>query len=84
MTQRMTQTPDPATAGDKVRICYDTSGCTLPITLSGVFAPGNQTFEYQITSDAGNCFDVIVPNGAQGGDVVDSTGQSEDFAIAVA
>lgn len=83
MTQRMTQDPDPAQAGSKTKICYDTSGCVFPIELTATLRPSNTVVTHTITSDANHCFDVSLPAGTTGGAVEDGSGQSAAFGISV-
>lgn len=79
----ITQEPDPAAAGSKVKFCISLDGVSLPVTLNGSWDPGGQTFSHTVTSDSDRCFTVEAPSDAEGGIITDDSGQVEDFAIFV-
>lgn len=82
MTQRMTQDPDPAVPGEKVIFCYDIDGVSLPVDLKGEWSPGGQPIEHTVTKLEDRCFEIVVPDDAEGG--VISSPDSDDFPVAVA
>lgn len=82
MTQRITQSPDPASPGDEVTFCYDIAGVALPIKLKGKWSPNGPEFEWEIVGKV-NCITVTVPEGKDGGTIEDGSGQSDTYAIAV-
>ena len=84
MTQRMSQSPDPATPGGEVEIDYDTSGVTFPFNLVVYGAPCGSREVFPIASAADLPIKVKVPTGCTGGTVEDGNGQSDAFPIAVA
>lgn len=81
--QRMTQSPDPATAGKAVTICYDLTEAWLPITLTVIWHPSEDTYVHAITSVENACFTVIVPEGSTGGLVEDGSYQSYDLGLLI-
>lgn len=82
--QRMSQNPDPGTAGGAVTICYDVTEATLPITLRLVGFPCEEAIVHVITSSENACFDVKLPEGCTGGIVEDESYQSYDFSVIIA
>ena len=89
---RITYSPDPATAGQPVTICIDTTGLTLPLTLNIAFDQNLGSRNEKISAediDPANescviCFNVTLPAGCSGALVVDTSGQVSDCAITVA
>lgn len=85
MTQRFSADPDPVQAGGKTKVCYDFSsggGTTSPVTV--VLDYDSPTPDKQITLSAAQpCQDVDIPAGATGLLLVDSSGQSEDYAVTI-
>lgn len=89
---RITYSPDPATAGQPVTICIDTSGLILPLMLNVAFEVGLGSHNEKISAediDPSNescviCFDVMLPDGCSGALVSDTSGQIMDCAITVA
>jgi hypothetical protein len=89
MSDRMSCTPNPATSGETVTICYETLHATFPINLTISWSEDLGQTDLQINSTdlpSGTtviCFPVEVPANCEGGWVVDSTKQSNDLAITV-
>jgi len=82
--QRMSQNPDPGTAGGAITICYDVTDATLPITLRLVGFPCEEETLHIITSVENACFEVKLPDGCTGGLVEDDSFQSLDYPILIA
>ena len=83
MTQRMSQLPDPAKAGGSVDIYYDTSGCTFPLHLIVYGEPCGSRQEFPIEHTTYLPLTIALPEGCTGGQVVDSSSQSDTYAIAI-
>lgn len=84
MTQHMWQSPDPATAGSQVTIYYKLHpNITYPFTLTVLGQPCGSVQEYQINDIGDLIFTVSLPAKCEGGTIEDSSGESEDFAIAI-
>jgi hypothetical protein len=83
VTSHITQDPDPCKPGDKVRFTFNIDGVSLPVTLSGTWDPGGQTFAHTVNSASDNSWEEDVPADAEGGTVADDSGQTADFAIQV-
>jgi len=83
MTQRMKQEPEPATAGSTVKIIYDTTDCSFPITLTVHGRPCGSEDIYVILGPEDHVLYIPVPEGCEGGVIEDETFQSEDFGIVV-
>lgn len=81
MNHPITQDPDPAKPGDEVEFTLDTSGLTLPITLTITWDPNGQT-THTVTGPGDATWAETVPDDAQGG-VIEGRGLN-DFAIVVA
>lgn len=83
MTDHITQDPDPAVPGKKVKFTFNLDGVSLPVTLSGTWDPGGQTFQRTVSSASDNSWEEDVPSDAEGGTVEDDSGQTSDHAIMV-
>jgi len=81
---KVTQDPDPCKPGTKVRFTFNTDGVDLPVTLTGTWDPGGQTFSHTVSGPSDNSWEEDVPADAEGGIVADDSGQTTDFAIMVA
>lgn len=79
--QCMTQKPEPAVPGQKVKICYS---CTRPTTLTMSFTPStipDQIQEVPLSGDG--CVEFDLPDNAVGALVEDDNGVSDDFALLI-
>ncbi|MBC8117140.1 MAG: hypothetical protein H7062_22325 [Candidatus Saccharimonas sp.] len=83
MTQRITQSPDPANPGSSVEFCIDIDNLTLPVTLNGRWSPDGPKFSHTVTGSGNNCWDETCPDDGTGGIITTAGGGNPDFAIAV-
>ena len=83
MTGHITQDPDPVKPGQKVKFTFNIDGVSLPVTLSGSWDPGGQSFEHTVTGVGDNSWSEDVPADAEGGTIEDDSGQTSSFAIMV-
>lgn len=83
MTQRMSQTPDPAKQPGTVTIHYNTDGVKFPfdIDVQGTPCGSGQTFPINKASDLP--IELTLPAGCTGGTIEDKSGQSDLFAISI-
>lgn len=84
MTQRMSQLPDPAKAGGSVDIYYDTNGVTFPLHLIVYGEPCGSRQEFPIEHTTYLPLTIALPEGCTSGTIVDSSAQSDSYAIAIA
>ncbi len=75
--------PDPATPGSWILVCYDfTHGASSPVTILIYKRPDPNPIEEQLDAE-NHCVQVYVPPGCTGLRIVDQSGQSGDCSVAV-
>lgn len=83
MIDRITVTPDPASPGTEITVCYSFNGATSPVTLKLNYGPDGTPDESITVSAAAPCKKVTVPNGATSLIVEDQSGQSADHVVQI-
>lgn len=80
--QRVSQSPSPCTAGEKVTFCIDIDGLSLPAEYEGNWDDGGQTeIRHTVTSAEDRCWDENVPNDASTGSI--NGPDTLEYAVAV-